>query len=153
MDWQRSVESQARMLRAWHLAVLRFAVTRDNADRLGVLAIAGEIDRLGRGHGEPSFGFFRKTSSELSAAICKLDEAADAILRQYLTQVEDIRLRRALGAALGIELPTQTAEKRRSRMTSSLWQGLPSRGNRPPDRSDPGRSIQKIVNRNACHHE
>ena len=36
----------ARTLRAWHLAILRFAVTLDNADRLAVLRIAHEIDGL-----------------------------------------------------------------------------------------------------------
>jgi hypothetical protein len=39
------------------LAILRFAVTLDNADRLAVMAIAGEIDRLGH-DGKPDFIFF-----------------------------------------------------------------------------------------------
>jgi len=39
-------EWHARTLRAWQLALLRFAVTLDNADRLAVLAIAAEMDRL-----------------------------------------------------------------------------------------------------------
>ena len=39
-------EWHARTLRAWQLAMLRFAVTLDNADRLAVMAIAAEIDRL-----------------------------------------------------------------------------------------------------------
>ena len=41
-----AAEWHAKTLRAWHLAILRFAVTLDNADRLAVLAIANEIDRL-----------------------------------------------------------------------------------------------------------
>ena len=40
-------EWRARTLRAWQLAILRFAVTLDNADRLAIMAIASEIDRLG----------------------------------------------------------------------------------------------------------
>src|SRR6267378_852492 len=40
-------EWRARTLRAWQLAILRFAVTLDNADRLAIMAIAREIDRLG----------------------------------------------------------------------------------------------------------
>ena len=59
-------EWHARTLRAWQLALLRFAVTLDNTDRLAVLAIAAEMDRL---HPEqdskPAFGFFRRTSAEL----------------------------------------------------------------------------------------
>ena len=39
-------EWHAKTLRAWQLALLRFAVTLDNADRLAVLAIAAEMDRL-----------------------------------------------------------------------------------------------------------
>lgn len=118
------------MVRAWHLAILRFAVTLDNADRLGVFAIAAEIDRLGGGCGEkPPFGFFRKTSTDLCASMLRRNQAADAILRQYLAAIDDIRLRRVLATAMMIELPETTAVKRRSRPEDNLWRGLPSRGN------------------------
>src|ERR1700753_2046111 len=103
MGPQESVESLARMLRAWHLAVLRFAVTLDNADRLNVFATAHEIDKLGRREEESNFGFFRKTSAELTAAILRPSESGDALLRQYLARIGDMRLERALAAALGIE--------------------------------------------------
>jgi len=64
------MEWHARTLRAWQLAILRFAVTWDNADRLAVMAIANEIDRLGLQHnGKAAFSFFRRTSAELCAAI------------------------------------------------------------------------------------
>jgi hypothetical protein len=64
------VEWQVKTLRAWQLAILRFAVTLVNADRLTVLAIASEIDRPGpRQDGTPGFSFFRRTSAELCAAI------------------------------------------------------------------------------------
>lgn len=117
------------MLRSWHLAVLRFAVTRENADKLGMLAAANEIDGLGRRYDDGSeFGFFRKTSSELCAAILKRDEASDKILRRYLAQIDDVRLNRALAAALEIENAERAAERRRSKLGPSLWHGLPSRG-------------------------
>ena len=48
MGPQDSPKWHEAMLRTWHLAMLRFAVTRDHADRLGVLAAANEIDRQGR---------------------------------------------------------------------------------------------------------
>src|SRR6266404_4587175 len=55
---------------AGEAATLRFAVTLDNADRLAVMAIAGEIDRLGPPHdSKPDFSLFRRTSTELCAAI------------------------------------------------------------------------------------
>jgi hypothetical protein len=130
MDSQRSVESHSKMLRNWHLAVLRFAVTKENTDRLGLFAVAKEIDALGRSHEDkPSFGFFRKTSSELCAAILDRNEAADAILRQYLAQIDDVRLKRAFAGALELELPGTATEKRRSKAAPSSWRGLRSRNN------------------------
>ena len=84
-------------LRAWHLAILRYAVTRDNADRLAVLRIAREIDRLEPGQdGRADFDFFRRTSAELCAAILQPNARASAILQQYLARIDDDRLKRAL---------------------------------------------------------
>ena len=45
---EASDQRHEKMLRAWQLALLRFAVTREAADQLHVSAIAGEIDRLGQ---------------------------------------------------------------------------------------------------------
>ncbi len=128
MDLQCSAEWQGRMVRSWHLAILRFAVTRENADRLGAFAIANEIDGLGRQHKDrPHFGFFRKTSSKLCSAILQQNGAAEAILRQYLMQIDDVRLKRALAAAL--EIKRGAREKARSNPGASLWRGLATRGN------------------------
>jgi len=127
-------EWHAWMIRAWHLAILRFAVTLDNADRLGVFAIAAEIDRLGRSCGEKrQFGFFRKTSTELCASMLRQNQSADATLRRYLAGVNDSRLKRVLAAAIEIEQPdasaVKPAVKRRLKPGNNLWRGLPSRGN------------------------
>jgi hypothetical protein len=60
---QQALVKHARTLGAWQLATLRFAVTLDNADRLGVFAIANEIDRLGRQNEQASnFGFVRRNA-------------------------------------------------------------------------------------------
>ena len=116
------------MVQSWHLAILRFAVTRHNADRLGALAIANEIDGLGVQHKERShFGFFRRMTSTLCAAIVQQDHAAQTILRQYLVQVDDVRLKRALAAALGIG----RGARDRSKPSADLWRGLRARGNTP----------------------
>jgi hypothetical protein len=124
-----SVEWHARTLCAWHLAILRFAVSLDNADRLNILAIANEFDRPGRQHEDKrNFGFFRKTSSELCAAILQRGETADVILRQYLARIDDVRLRRALAAVLEVERREPAVAKRRSNPGSGLWKGLSSRG-------------------------
>jgi hypothetical protein len=118
------------MVRAWHLAILRFAVTLDNADRLGVFAVAAEIDRLGGNCDETRpFGFFRKTSMDLCASILRRNPTADATLRQYLAAIDDIRLQHVLAAAIMIEPLEMAAVKRRPRPEDNLWRGLPSRGN------------------------
>jgi hypothetical protein len=51
-------EWSARTLRAWQLAICD-RCDMDNADRLAVMAIANEIDRLGSRHdGKPISAFF-----------------------------------------------------------------------------------------------
>src|SRR5258706_14863830 len=90
MEWYAST------LRAWHLAILRYAVTLDNADRLAVIRIAGEIDRLGpRRDGRADFEFFRRASAELCAAILQPNEPTPVVLRHYLARIDDDRLKRA----------------------------------------------------------
>jgi hypothetical protein len=130
-------EWDVRTLRAWHLAILRFAVTLDNADRLAVLAIATEIDRLGpRQDGEPDFNFFRRTSAELCAAIARPNELTSTLLRQYLARIDDDRLKRTFAAATEAGQPTlPSADKPIKRADkpikrdNGLWRGLSSRGN------------------------
>jgi hypothetical protein len=128
MSPQGSSKWHEAMLRAWHLAMLRFALTRDNADRLGVLAVANEIDGIGRPNDvEASFSFFRRTSASLCAAITHRDESDAKLLRQYLASIDSIRLRQAFAAALEIEHPESGSARRRSRREPDLWKGLPSR--------------------------
>jgi hypothetical protein len=127
-------EWHAWMIRAWHLAILRFALTLDNADRLGVFAIAAEIDRLGGSRDEKrQFGFFRKTSTELCLSMLRRSQTADATVRRYLADINDSRLKRVLAAAIAIEQPdtppVKPAVKRRPKPDNNLWRGLPSRGN------------------------
>ena len=128
MASQHLVESHGRMLRAWHLAILRFAVSLDNVDRLNVAVLANLIDGLGRHHEDRSnFSFFRKTSAEILTAILQPNETAEAILRQYLAQVDDVRLRRALVGVFGIEHGEHIAVKKRYKKRGDLWRGPPSR--------------------------
>jgi hypothetical protein len=122
-DWH------SRMLRAWQLAVLRFAVTSDDADRLAVIAIAGQIDSLGsqQDH-KPDFGFFRRTSAELCSAIVQPDELAPAVLRRYVARIDDDRLKRAFAAAIAASQPTVSAIGKSRKRDRSPFRGLPSRG-------------------------
>jgi hypothetical protein len=123
-DWH------TRTLRAWQLAVLRFAVTLDNADRLAVFAIASEIDRLDRRHGVPrDFRFFRRTSVELCAAILQPNELTSTLLHQYLARIGDGRLRRALAAAMEVDQPKATSVNKTAGRKGHLWRGLPPLSN------------------------
>jgi hypothetical protein len=124
------IERHARTLRAWHLAILRYAVTLDNADRLAVLRIAHEIDRFERRQdGNAGFDFFRRTSAELCAAILKPNERAAEILRQYLARIDDDRLRRVVAAAVDIGQPKVSPSGRPVGQRNDLWRGLSARGN------------------------
>ena len=123
------LEWYASTLRAWHLAVLRYAVTLDNADRLAVLRIAREIDRLARRGGGVEFEFFRRTSAELCAAILQPGEPASAVLRQYLERINDDRLKRVFAAAIGAVPRTVSPASGRLGRGNGLWKGLSSRSN------------------------
>lgn len=126
----QGMEWHAKTLRAWHLAVLRFVLTRDNADRLAVLMIAGEIDRLDpRRDGNPNFGFFRKTSTELCAAIRQPNQHSAAVLRQYLARIDDDRLKRTFAAAVEADQPAIAPLSKPVKRADGLWIGLSSRRN------------------------
>ncbi|PJG55062.1 hypothetical protein CVM73_10815 [Bradyrhizobium forestalis] len=124
------VDGSHKLLHAWKLALLRFAVTRDESDSLNVAALAAELDRLGgRRTADETFHFFRRTSSQLCAAIGgQLQNAAD-ILDRFCKQIEAPRLRLAFAAAAGIThsdpAPSRSARPKRN---PDLFRGLPARG-------------------------
>jgi hypothetical protein len=119
-------EWHARTLRAWQLALLRLAVTLDNADRLAVLAIAAELDGLGAPPSRrPVFGFFRKTSAELCASILQPNEPNSTFLRQYLARIDDDRLKRVFAAAIEVSQPKLSSVSKPIRQDNGLWEGLP----------------------------
>jgi hypothetical protein len=123
-------EWHAKTLRAWQLALLRFAVTLDNADRLAVLAIAAEMDRLDPVQdGKRTFGFFRRTSAELCAAILQPNEHSSTLLRQFLVRMDDERLRRVFAAAIEADQPKVSSVGKSVRRDTVLWRGLSTRDN------------------------
>jgi uncharacterized protein (DUF736 family) len=125
----QGTEWHAKTLRAWQLAMLRFAVTLDNADRLAVLMIAREIDRIDpRCGSNPDFRFFRRTSAELCAAIMRPTEQSATVLRQYLARIDDPRLRRIFAAAFDADQPVVAPVHEPFRRESGLWKGLSARG-------------------------
>lgn len=125
-------EYRARIVQSWLLALLRFAITSDNNDRLAVYAIAAEAD--GRVTRSTGFSFFRKTSAELCNAIANPHHAASsAILRRHLDRMEDGRLKQAFAAALEHHRPEPRARLKsaRSKGRRDLWKGLPARPRSP----------------------
>lgn len=120
-------ERQNRILRGWLLALLRFAVTLDNNDKLAIFAIAAEIDGLNSQTDRSSFRFFYKTTAELSKAIANpLHSNHPTILQRHLKRMKDERLKRAFAAALELEYCTTglKTKPQRSKDIGDLWKGL-----------------------------
>ena len=117
-------------LRAWQLALLRFAITRDHADRLALLAIAAELDAPGsRPPVRRAFKFFHRVSTELCHAILNPRHPdSDAVLQRHLKRSDGERLKRALAAALAIDIPRArpptTTPRITPRLDLDLWRGL-----------------------------
>ncbi|MEA2911628.1 MAG: hypothetical protein QOJ15_3709 [Bradyrhizobium sp.] len=125
------MEWRAKTLRAWQLAMLRFAVTLDNADRLAVMAIAHEIDRLGSSRdGKPGFSFFRRTSAKVCLAILRPNELTPTVLRQYLTRIDDDRLKHVFAATIEPDQPQASSVSKAFKRDNRLWRGLSSGRNR-----------------------
>ena len=125
------VTSLDRQVRDWLLGLLCFAVTREDVDRLAIMTIAERIDAGGsRGRAPSAFTFFRRTSVELCNALC--DDSTprrSKILRVHLARISDLRLRRALATAAGIEPAALTGRNdkkhhRRRDPREGLWKGL-----------------------------
>ncbi|WP_066508761.1 hypothetical protein [Bradyrhizobium macuxiense] len=126
MSCEDAIEPQGKLLRAWQLAVLRFAVTLDDDDRMHAHALAGEVDRFG-GPTDGSFRFFRRTTAELCRAICGHHEQAEAVLWRFLAQIDNPRLRRAFEAAIAKDRTPPRLVANRTRPNEDLWKGLASR--------------------------
>ena len=113
-----------KTLLAWQLALLRFAVTLADDDKVAVLAAASEIDRRGL---ESDFRFFRRISARLCASISDSSKVSLPILQQYLAQIDDERLRRSFAAAIGYHWPETPPTSKPTGRNDNLWRGL-----RPP---------------------
>jgi hypothetical protein len=126
MTCEDATGPQGKLLRAWQLAVLRFAVTLDDEDRMQAHALAGEVDRIGR-PADGCFRFFRRTTTELCRAICGHDEHAQTVVRRFQAQIENPRLKRAFEAAIAKDRTPPRLVASRARSSEELWKGLPSR--------------------------
>ncbi len=101
MNHQAAPERLTCAIREWLLAILRFAITLEPADRAKVLVIARELDQLGQDSAAKAFAFFTRTSFDLCNAIADKDSPGrGVILRRQLLRIGDTRLRSALEAAI-----------------------------------------------------
>jgi hypothetical protein len=123
--------TQGRALQAWHLALLRFAVTLEVSDRQAGRAIAAELDRSGcRDRHSPSFAFFRKYTEELCNAIVRPDHSGETMIRRHLSRMADGRLKRAFQAAVELTPPVVIESRSVERRRRDLWRGLEPRRKR-----------------------
>ena len=114
-----------RKLRDWILCLLRFAITQLPDDQAAALALACELD-MQDGSDGPTF--FQRTSVDVCRAIIMRDEAAKRLLRQYISRIEEPRLRNAFAAAVGfdaIALSRNRKNAERKFRPPLLWRGLP----------------------------
>ncbi|WGD54307.1 hypothetical protein QA641_10615 [Bradyrhizobium sp. CB1650] len=109
------------------MALLRFAVTRDDGDRLNVAAVAAELDRRGRRNADDTLHFFRRTSSQLCTAISEPRQDGEAILERFCKQIDEPRLRLAFAAAVGIAGSNAAPRAPRPKPSHDLFRGLPAR--------------------------
>lgn len=114
-----------RKLRDWMLCLLRFAITQNPEDQAEALALASELDMQGDSR---SLTFFQRTSVAVCHAIVVRDENGKRILRQYISRIEEPRLRRSFAAAIGadaISIRHRRKKARRSLRAPLLRRGLP----------------------------
>lgn len=109
-----------RKLRDWMLCLLRFAITQTPGDQAEALALASELDAQGDSGGVT---FFQRTSVAVCRAIVVRDENGMRILRQFISRIEEPRLRSAFSAAVGLDASSKKEEHEFRR--TLLWRGLP----------------------------
>lgn len=118
-------QRQRERITDWLLALLRFAITRSEADRESLQALANELDRPQITADLGSFAFFRTTTVELCTAIAgKHDEQRVKILRRHFNHIGNLRLRAALEAATGLKEADHTPAAGPRHDRAYLWKGL-----------------------------
>ena len=118
---------RAGKIRDWLLALLRFAVTREENDRTAFLRSALELDRSASCQRDAAFAFFTRTSTDLCTALRDLDDSQSRLaIQRQLKRIDDDRMRRALEAAIGVD-PASATPKVRPHSRAFLWKGLSAR--------------------------
>jgi len=115
-------------IRAWQLAILRYALTLDGGDRTNVMTLAATIDALGReAKCAAEFSFFRRTSKEFCDAIVQADEPHADVFSRFLARIDDARLKRAFAAVVQRDWPERLSLHEPRKPRPDLWRGLSQR--------------------------
>jgi hypothetical protein len=114
-----------KALLACQLALLRFAITTDDADRLALLAIAHQLDAPGsHPSARPAFAFFHRASAVLCHAILNPQHpGSGAVLQRHLSRCDDGRMRGALAAAFAADIPNARLPITLPKPNQDLWWG------------------------------
>jgi hypothetical protein len=127
MDVRTSINARdVATLHAWLLAVLRFAVTLDEPDRIVALAAAAELDRPNAApRGTPVHRFFYRTTDDLCAAIRNPGAPASAArLEVHIARIANPRLQRAFAAAVDVKIAKKKPAFKPAARPVDLWRGL-----------------------------
>jgi hypothetical protein len=101
-------EWRERKLHDWLFALVRFAVSLEEADRRAVLSMAGDLDVLGSVRGRTTFSYFVRTSTLVCRAIADpAYSGRDAILRRFVDAIGKRRLREVFVTALSLDAAPQ----------------------------------------------
>lgn len=118
-------EGEAQLIRNWLLTILRFAVTREDVDRMCVQEMARVMDGQNRASTKHSFCYFLRTSAAIcNAVLADLGPDRQALLHHYLGHVADRRLRAALEAACECHRVASIPPRPPRRNREDLWRGL-----------------------------
>jgi hypothetical protein len=96
-----STPKERRAIRAWLLAILRFAITLDQSDRAAVMLLAADMDCSGLSNSQATFTYFARTSARFCDCILARGNPEKAAeLRLHTGRIDDDCLRWAIEAAL-----------------------------------------------------
>jgi hypothetical protein len=124
-DFASPEERQQQQIADWLLAILRFAVTRQEPDRMSALTMANDMDRPSAHAESNSFAFFANTTKELCDVIANEHTPQRLrVLRQHLGRIGNRRLRAAIEAATGLQERGTAATAHPESVRAYLWKGL-----------------------------
>ncbi len=118
------------MVQDWLFLVLRYAVSRESADRQAILELAGTMDALGKSREQDAFRFFRSQSERLCGAIAAPDTPGRRqMLMAHARRIGQPRLQQMFMLACHLDAREKSVPGfGRTDSRADLWKGLQRRG-------------------------